>query len=283
MGKLFITSCPLCGSDDFEHQMSCSDQYVSEEEFDLYRCRTCGFTFTQGVPDGAEIGSYYKSSRYISHSNVKSGLTNRLYHLARTYMLGRKSRLVGRVSGKSSGLLLDIGTGTGYFPAAMHRRGWQVEAVEKDPQAREFAQKKFGMDVLSEEELDRLPHKRYDVITLWHVMEHIEDINGLWDRLYRLLSDEGVLVVALPNCSSTDAIKYGSHWAAYDVPRHLWHFTPDTVRQLAGNHHFKLVDRYPMPLDAFYVSILSEKYRKSSFTFIRGVLSGLHCWFGSMG
>ena len=178
--------------------------------------------------------------------------------------------------------MLDIGTGTGYFADAMVGRGWKVEAVEKSPQARAFAKEHFGLDVKPDTALQDFAPGSFDVITLWHVMEHLEHLNETWDTLNSLLTEKGVLIIAVPNCSSYDAKKYGAHWAAYDVPRHLWHFTPGTIQRLGAKHEFILAARHPMPFDAFYVSMLSEKYMGHSMSFFRGILSGTLAWFSTL-
>ena len=123
----------------------------------------------------------------------------------------------------------------------------------------------------------------FDVITLWHVMEHLEHLGEVWQRLHELLTEKGVLIVAVPNCSSYDAQRYGEYWAAYDVPRHLWHFTPGTIQQLASRHGFIMAARHPMPFDAFYVSMLSEKHRGSSCSFLKGMFAGTLAWFNALG
>ena len=152
-----------------------------------------------------------------------------------------------------------------------------MEAVEKNAQARAFAKEHFGLDVKPDTALQDFAPGSFDVITLWHVMEHLEHLNETWDTLNSLLTEKGVLIIAVPNCSSYDAKKYGAHWAAYDVPRHLWHFTPGTIQRLGAKHEFILAARHPMPFDAFYVSMLSEKYMGHSMSFFRGILSGTGC------
>lgn len=264
--------------------MTCTDFYASGEQFELCRCRECGFVFTQGAPVEAEIGRYYETPDYISHSDTKKGAMNAIYHRVRQYMLGSKARLVMRVSRCAArGRLLDIGTGTGYFANAMDGRGWKVEAIEKNPQARAFAKEHFGLDVKPESALDGFAPGSFDVITLWHVMEHLEHLNETWERLKELLADKGALVVAVPNCSSYDARKYGAQWAAYDVPRHLWHFTPATIARLADKHGFVLAESHPMPFDAFYVSMLTEKQRGRSLSFLRGMRVGAAAWLSAQG
>ncbi|TWV08278.1 class I SAM-dependent methyltransferase [Bacteroidaceae bacterium HV4-6-C5C] len=282
MNKLTIKNCPLCNGVQIDQVMACKDYYASGEAFELCRCHGCGFLFTQNFPVEGEIGRYYATPNYISHSDTRKGLVNFVYHWVRKYMLGCKVSLVIRESHKRKGSLLDIGTGTGYFPNAMQRKGWQVSAVEKNEKARDFAKKQFGLDVLPDNQLREFKAGSFDVITLWHVLEHLEDLNGVWEHLHGLLKDKGILIIAVPNSSSFDARKYQEHWAAYDVPRHLWHFTPDSIQRFGVKHGFILTGRYPMPFDAFYVSMLSEKNMNHSLYFIRGMLTGALAWFSSL-
>ena len=282
MNKLTIKACPLCGGTHLERTLTCVDYYASSEAFHLCTCQDCGFLFTQDFPVEAEIGKYYETPDYISHSDTKKGVMNSVYHWVRSYMLGRKARLVTREAHRKEGKLLDIGTGTGYFSDTMKRRGWQVEAVEKNVQARAFAKENFDLDVKPDSALQDFTPDTFDVITLWHVMEHLEHLNEMWDILNSLLTDKGVLIIAVPNCSSYDAKKYKGNWAAYDVPRHLWHFTPATMQQFGSKHGFILAARHPMPFDAFYVSMLSEKHLNHSFPFLRGLLVGTLAWLSAL-
>ena len=265
-----------------ERTLTCVDHYATGEVFHLCRCRECGFLLTQDFPPETEIGRYYATPDYISHSDTKKGLMNSLYHRVRKYMLKRKARLVVHESHRKEGRLLDIGTGTGYFAATMQRQGWQVEAVEKDEGARRFAREHFALQVKPETALrDYAPHS-FDVITLWHVMEHLEHLNETWELLNTLLTEKGVLIVAVPNSSSFDACKYGAYWAAYDVPRHLWHFTPATIQRLASKHGFIMAERYPMPFDAFYISMLTERNMRRSCAVLRGAVTGTMAWFSAL-
>lgn len=278
MKRIFLHTCPLCGSDALESAMECKDYYASGETYVLEKCSKCGFLFTQNVPDETEIGRYYETPAYISHSDTRKGLTNSLYHIVRKYMLKRKRLLVEKISGRTNGNLLDYGTGTGYFAQTMKEAGWHVTAIEKNEQARKTALDNFGLQVDSEQTFSQLQSGTFHVITLWHVLEHLQNLNEMWEQLRRLLTSDGHLVVAVPNCQSSDAGYYGNMWAAYDVPRHLWHFSPETMRQFAEKHGFRLIRTLPMPFDAFYVSILSEKYRQTALPFIKGMCSGLRAW-----
>jgi 2-polyprenyl-3-methyl-5-hydroxy-6-metoxy-1,4-benzoquinol methylase len=266
--------CPVCGHPVSGKEMVCTDFYVTGEEFPLLLCAGCGFRITGSAPDADAIGPYYQSEDYVSHSNTSKGFTNRVYHLVRTIMLERKHRLVVKSSGLSSGSLLDIGAGTGYFPEAMKRKGWSITGTEKSDSARTFAAEKWGMQLLPENGFWSLPESSFDVITLWHVMEHLHDLEKYWGKLTGLIKREGCLVIALPNPVSADARHYREHWAAWDVPRHLWHFSPENIQQIAEKYGFILQNTFRMPFDSFYVSILSEKYRKSAFPILKGIFFG---------
>ena len=282
MDILNINTCPLCGGKHLEHAITCTDHYASGEQFNLYRCNDCGFIFTQDAPVETEIGRYYETPDYISHTDTRKGLMNRVYHRVRKYMLSRKAKLIKHTSGLSKGSLLDIGTGTGYFGNAMKERGWRVKAIEKNAKARAFAKEHFDLDVDAEDALGMYADASFDAITLWHVMEHLEHLDETWERLAALLKERGVLIVAVPNVSSYDAKKYGAWWAAYDVPRHLWHFSPSTMQQFGAKHGFKLAEQHPMPFDAFYVSMLTERYKGSRPAFLKGMWTGLLAWFSSL-
>lgn len=282
MNVLKINKCPLCGESQFEPKMTCKDHYATGESFGICRCKSCGFLFTQSAPVESEIGRYYETPEYISHSDTRKGLMNRVYHYVRQYMLSRKAHLIKRNSGLSRGYLLDIGTGTGYFSHFMKEKGWRVSAIEKSAQARAFASEHFGLEVDAPEALSTYEKDSFDVITLWHVMEHLEHLNETWETLNLLLKERGILVIAVPNPNSFDADKYKEMWAAYDVPRHLWHFTPSAMQQFGAKHGFILTERHPMPFDAFYVSMLSEKYKKSRFPFIKGCITGVEAGLASL-
>ena len=283
MNRLKIDTCPLCCGKQLEHALTCVDNYASGETFEVVRCAQCGFMITQNAPIETEIGKYYEVPDYISHSDTQKGLMNRVYHWVRRYMLMQKATLVKRTSGLEKGTLLDYGTGTGYFAETMVRQKWTVKAIEKSPQARAFAQKEFGLEVEAESALKEYADNSFDAITLWHVMEHLEHLNDMWKTLYRKIKEQGVLIVAVPNPTSYDAQKYGAWWAAYDVPRHLWHFSPAVMQQFGTKHGFVLEEHRPMPFDAFYVSMLTEKYKGSKLSFAKGLWNGTCAWFNALG
>ena len=283
MNILKIDTCPLCGGQQLEHALTCTDHYASGERFEVVKCVHCGFLLTQNAPVEAEIGKYYETLEYISHSNTKKGLMNKVYHWVRRYMLSRKAAMVKRLSHLTEGTLLDYGTGTGYFSHTMMKRGWTVKAIEKSPQARTFAKEHFNLKVDEEKALKEYQAESFDVITLWHVMEHLEHLNEMWQTLNGLLKEKGILIVAVPNPTSYDAAKYKEWWAAYDVPRHLWHFSPANMQLFGAKHGFTLEETRPMPFDAFYVSMLTEKYKESRIPFLKGMWTGTCALFSAMG
>lgn len=274
--------CPLCRSRDITAFKTILDHSVSGENFQLWDCHACGLRFTAPTPPPDRIGAYYQSEAYISHSDTRKGFINKIYHIARDYMLGRKRRMVEAAS--SSRRLLDIGCGTGYFPGHLKSHGFDVVGVEVDEKARTHAREQFGFVVHSPEVLEKGGlDGPFGVITLWHVLEHLHDPHLYLDRAAALLPKGGILLIAVPNFTAFDAQWYGALWAGYDVPRHLWHFRPDTLITLVKGHGFELKNQKRLPLDPFYVALLSEKYRGAGVlgmlrAFLVGLWSSLKSW-----
>lgn len=281
MKRIRLNRCPVCDAPEPVSYITCTDHYATGESFDIVSCKECGFRFTQDFPDESEIGRYYETSDYVSHSDTREGLMNKAYHLVRSHMLNKKRKMTEEASRLRKGSLLDIGCGTGYYLNTMKQAGWDTLGVEKSALASESARTHFGLDVLNDlNEADG--ENRFDVITLWHVMEHLQDLRGVFEKLRRLLRKEGTLIVALPNSDSYDAALYKTYWGAWDVPRHLWHFTPDTFAHLANREGFIVEKFAPMPFDAFYVSMLSERYKGNHLTFLRGMISGARALTSSL-
>jgi len=282
MSKFNVQQCPVCDGKKFSPFLTCTDYFVSGENFQIKKCNSCGFKITENIEDEENIGSYYQSENYISHSNTSKGVVNKVYHSVRNYMLGSKRRLVEKATSLKTGQILDVGTGTGFFLNEMKENGWQVTGTEKSSDARDFAKKEFNLDNLSSENLFTLKDKSFDVITLWHVLEHIHLINENMETFHRLLKEKGKLIIAVPNHSSADAKHYKEFWAAYDVPRHIWHFAPKQMKQLGDKHGFKLASLHTMPFDSFYVAMLSEKYKKSKLSLFKGIFYGKISWLNSI-
>lgn len=274
--------CPLCSSPEIAHFLSCTDHFVSREVFIICRCDKCGFTFTQDSPEESEAGRYYESEDYISHSDTKKGITDKMYQFIRRIMLNRKKRIIRKITGLSAGSILDIGSGTGHFLNTMKMAGWNIKGVEINARAREYAASCFNIDTISPEKIQTLPVNSFDCITLWHVLEHFYEPFKFMEEIARLLKSEGVAIIALPNTNSFDSKYYGKKWAAFDVPRHLWHFNSSTFSIFAVKSKFSIVEKRYLPLDVFYISILSEKYRGSKFPVLSGTIKGLRFSFRSL-
>lgn len=267
-----LSNCPICDSADLSKAITSFDHTVSKQHFDISRCNACGFHFTNPQPEPAELGKYYESDDYISHSDSEAGLVNKIYKRVRKITLKRKLNLVNRLSAK--GKLLDVGCGTGYFLDSCKTDGWDTTGIEPGKQAREYAISKFGLNVLEEEKLNTLTPHSFDVITMWHVLEHVPFLNERVAELKQLLKPGGTLIVAVPNRTSHDAKHYGEHWAAWDVPRHLWHFSPDDIRKLFAKASMEVKEILPMNFDAYYVSLLSEKYKNGKSSYFSAFRSG---------
>ena len=267
--------CLVCGSDSLIEHFSATDSLVSGDSFRIMGCSDCGFVFTSDPPDEKNIGTYYMSENYISHTDRKRNLTEVLYHFARRFMLRKKSRLVAHVCRKKNGTLLDIGSGTGYFASYMKEKGWSVKGVEINDRARDFSVSHFGLDVIPPEMISSLPDRSFDCITLWHVLEHFYNPDQWMQEIHRLLKDDGRCILALPNIASADSKRFRNSWAALDVPRHLWHFAPDTLFKFIERHQFRCSLIKGMPLDLFYISIISYKNSRARFAFIRGVATAI--------
>lgn len=266
--------CLVCGQAEFTDLFTAEDHLVSGESFLIRRCNDCSFAFTSEPPTEKEIGRYYLSDDYISHSDKKQTLADRLYHLARSYMLRRKQKLVTVVTHRDSGSLLDIGSGTGYFASFMKKKGWTVTAIEQSEQARNFSITRVGIKPLAPEEVKGISDGSIDCITFWHVLEHLYD-PAMWMReVRRILKDDGKCIIALPNLASADAGWFGDRWAALDVPRHLWHFSPETMIRFVRGHGFTCHKTKALPLDVFYISALSYRDRGCRFSLLRGILTG---------
>lgn len=268
-----LKKCPICGGEKHSDFLSAVDHNVSNDTFNIVSCDSCGFKFTNPIPTIETIGEYYKSENYISHSNTKKGIVNKIYQVVRKRAIDQKEKLIkGISSGKQ---LLDIGCGTGDFLAHCKNMGWNVIGLEPDSDARKIAKENHNVDALPLEELYQLNENTFDVISMWHVLEHVYNLNEDIEQIKRLLKADGKLVVAVPNCSSYDAEYYKKDWAAYDLPIHLYHFTPNDIRNLFQNHQMKMEKVLPMYYDSYYISMLSEKYKGGNIVsaFFKGLRS----------
>lgn len=271
---LNLEKCIVCGSSQFEPFLVCKDYTVSQENFNIVSCKSCGFKFTNPRPENSVIGDYYKAEEYVSHSNTTKGVVNKLYHSVRNYTLKQKLKLIS--SYVSRGTMLDYGCGTGMFLNVCKNDGWETYGMEPDDNARKMSIEK-GLDVFSDKDKvsDRIADKKFNAITLWHVLEHVTDMEATLSFFKSKLNDDGVLIIAVPNHVSYDAQYYKEFWAAYDVPRHLHHFDINSMTSLVEKAGFKFQESKPMKFDSFYVSMLSEKYKTGSVNLVKAFLVGL--------
>jgi len=267
--------CPVCNHTEYSKLLTVKDFTVSAENFELVACTACGFRFTAHPPAPDQIGRYYQSDAYISHTDSKKGIFNTIYQLIRKQAVASKRKLVTQYSHCQTGQLLDYGCGTGAFLVEMKSAGWQVEGMEPDPGAASRAAELTSSTISHPDQLSSLPSNAFNVVTMWHVLEHVHDLHGTLAQVKRILKQDGILIVAVPNHTSFDAKHYAEYWAAYDVPRHLHHFSPDSLSKLMHMHSMKVTDIKPMWYDAFYVSLLSEKYKTGSMRLIPALVTGI--------
>ncbi len=251
------------------------DHFKSGEVFELHRDEHHALLKTVPQPDAAALDSYYDDDTYISHTDSKTGLFNKAYQGVKKYMLGKKVNLINSLQ-TADKKLLDIGCGTGAFLIAAKNKGWKVTGLETNALARKNLQKKDDkISVFTEIDSLMSDNQLFDVITLWHVLEHIPDYKDYLHKIHQLLKPGGYVIIAVPNFKSYDAKHYGYFWAAYDVPRHLWHFSQSALKSILAKQEFHFIKSKGLLFDAFYVSLLSEKY-KGNQNYLRGFLIALY-------
>ncbi len=250
-----------------------TDHSVSKENFNLIKNLKYGFLETTPLPDISKLSKYYETEEYISHTDAKRNLFEKVYHSVRNYAIKNKIALINKEQEK--GKLLDVGCGTGDFLFAAKNNGWNVTGIEPNQKARSIANKKNNNTVFDNTELKKLKENSFDVISLWHVLEHLPNLENDIQIFKKLLKPKGTLIVAVPNYKSFDATYYKEFWAAYDVPRHLWHFSQNSIKALFKNFNLNLTKTLPMKFDAFYVSLLSEKYKNGKQNIFKGFYIGL--------
>lgn len=253
----YLSACPVCQEKNFNPYLACEDHTVSHETFHLQKCQRCGFVVTNPRPTEAELPKYYLSEAYISHSDKSLSLIDQVYKLSRTFTLKWKYALIHKHCVTKPSSVLDYGCGTGAFLQKCKNHQLKISGVEPSPVARAQAMERTSGDIVSS--IDEVTG-RFDAITLWHVLEHVSNLHETITSLKKHLHENGTMFIAVPNLHSKDAHRYKQYWAGYDVPRHLWHFSRNTMEMLLTRHHLKLTNVVPMRLDAYYVSLLSEKY-----------------------
>ena len=252
-----MENCPICKNSDFTRVLKTRDYYFSQEAFDIIKCTNCGFRKTDPIPDANHIGKYYNSENYISHNSSARGFINKIYSLAQNLNFYLKFSAIRKYVPR--GTWMDYGAGNGAFVKYIQSKGTHIDGYEPSDQARQNSSVQL-------KDIGKYPSDTttYSCITMWHVLEHIHNLNELIDQHYHHLSQQGILVIAVPNINSYDSSFYGPYWAALDTPRHLWHFREKDLKSLLVQHGFEHLATKGMPLDSYYVSLLSEKYKQGS-------------------
>ncbi len=266
-----LSDCPSCQSTNLQNHMICKDHSISQEDFALVKCQDCNLVFTNPRPDLSNINRYYQSDQYISHSNQGQGLLGIVYKLVRWFALKNKLRLISKLSSTRS--LLDYGCGTGYFLKTAINSRWSVEGVEPNKTARDHANDSLPITV-SESLSEINQKKKFSIITLWHVLEHVHDLNLIFNELIQRLDKKGKIILALPNHKSLDAQHFSNYWAGYDVPRHLYHFDQHSIKSFTKRHGMKVERVLPMKFDSYYVSFLSNKYKFCTNKYFISIING---------
>jgi len=256
-----VDVCPICQGTTFKHKLTGSYFRGEPEDFKVEECQNCALWITNPRPKADAIARYYDSEDYVSHTDGSGGLLDRIYGLVRRIATQAKLKMLERYSQK--GELVDFGAGTGYFAMQAQKNGWKATGVEPSQVAREVAANR-GLILESEEYLDQLPDHSLQAITLWHVLEHLEDPRESLQKFKTKLAGGGCLFIAVPNHESFDARVYGGNWAALDLPLHFYHFKKSNIKDLANRLDLELLSIRNMPFDAFYVALLSEKNKGGS-------------------
>lgn len=266
-----IEKCPICNHTEIKNYMICKDHMLTGESFNITKCSNCSFLFTNPRPISNFIRKYYKSDKYISHTNEAKNITNSIYKIVRKITLKQKVKLINTVSRDKT--ILDFGCGTGEFLNACKKNKWKISGLEPDISAKKLATKltktKIVKDIKELNSIDQV-----SLITLWHVLEHLHDLNNSVEILKNKLSKNGKLIIAVPNYKSYDAKILKNDWAAYDVPRHLYHFSQETMKLLLKKHGMKIIKIIPMKFDSYYVSLLSEKYKNGKNNYMKSFING---------
>jgi 2-polyprenyl-3-methyl-5-hydroxy-6-metoxy-1,4-benzoquinol methylase len=275
--------CPVCDSTGIKNVLTVKDHTVSGKTFDIMECGSCTLRFTQDVPGAASISPYYKAEEYISHTDTSKGFINKIYKIIRKRTLVKKRKLVEKYTGIKKDNFLDVGSGTGSFVNEMKQNDWKVTGLEPDEDARKTAHTLYDLELTDSREFYKLVAESFDAITLWHVLEHVHDLSAYVQQLKKLLNKKGKLFIAVPNYTSLDSKIYKEFWAAYDVPRHLYHFSPASMKWLMEKNGLTIIQHKPMWYDSFYISLLSSKYKRGKTNWVTAFWNGLRSNLKAMG
>ena len=243
--------CPWCGSEKSQIHLWLKDEFLTHEDFQIYECKSCGLLYTEPRPNKNEIGKYYQSDNYYSHKENKKGFIPKIYETVKSINLKKKYKLATKEMPK--GKVLDIGCGVGDFLQIMEKQGWETMGIEPSEEAAEIAKSRLKNKILKPEDIHQLQDQSFDLITMWHVLEHVDNLKEEIQHIERLLKTKGRLVLALPNFKSYDAQFYNTKWAAYDVPRHLNHFCKESLVKIFKNSKLRCIETDKLKWDAYYI------------------------------
>lgn len=253
-----------------KHFLNVIDYSVSQETFELLYDAELDMLITHPQPSLEKLPSYYESNDYISHTDGKKTLFEKMYQFVKGIALKNKLKLINLQSEK--GKILDIGAGVGDFLMTAKNDGWEIIGIEPSEKAKNIAIKK-GVSFVND--VKEIESHSLDVITMWHVLEHVPNLEEQITELKRMIKPNGTIIIAVPNFNSFDANYYGKYWAAFDVPIHLWHFSKTAIQKLFAKEQLELVNVLPMKFDSFYVSLLSEKYKTGKMNYFKAFWIGL--------
>ena len=253
--------------------MKIKDHFLSQETFEVKPSMYPGILETVPKPSEDKLADYYDSLDYISHQTQSKSLKDKIYQSVKSLMIQRKKSQILKFY--KTGKILDIGAGTGDFLEAFEDDKWEKFAIEPSEKLHPVFKQK---NILRQNELSNFDDDSFEIITLWHSLEHISNLEHTLLEIKRILKPKGVIFIAVPNHKSYDAKFYKTYWAAWDVPRHLWHFSRTGLKTLFSDYHLKCIQEKAMPFDSYYVSLLSETYRPNGLkvrAFLIGLLSNL--------
>lgn len=274
-----LTLCPICKESNFTLLFECKDYVASGEKFPIVKCNNCTHEFTNHRPTEEECGAYYQSNNYISHSGSdksKLGITYKLYDLVRNYSIGLKLNIIKKY--QSNGELLDLGCGLGYFLNGAQKEGtFKCQGADISEDAIRYVKDNFNIEVKKDSELKSFQKGQFNVITQWHVLEHVYRLEDRLKELKYILSEKGTMFIAVPNSDSWDAKNYKEHWDGYDVPRHIHHFNKKSIKKIFHDNGFEVIKMRGMWFDAPYISMRSEYHRgNGKLGFILGATKGMY-------
>lgn len=243
------------------------DFFKTQEKFEIIQTNLPGVLQTYPTPENLE--PYYHSDNYQSHKKEASSPIDYIYRLLRKYNLFLKYKLIKDLDYASADIL-DFGCGTGELVQYLNTKGYNAVGYEPNRNALSILKERGTPQIKNIQQIEN----QYDIITLFHVLEHLREPIETINLLKKHLTINGLLIIALPNHSSWDAAHYQQFWAAYDVPRHLWHYNKEGIKQLLNQLDFKLIKQSGQPFDPYFISLLSEQYKKSKFPFSKALIKG---------